>query len=215
MNNLPTPTAAYLANTGKALLLVPMEPQPIMRHGRIEHWRPVGDADVPGGWPPGEFACIARPFCPHAPGDVIVVREEWAVHWMYDDLDPARIRAVDSKEGAWETGDGIWYQAGGNVKPTDQRGKWRPADTMPDWAVRTKATVVEVLPPVEVAELPTENIRAAGLWISDEDYEAPGGVGRSLLRFAEAYPGVKPTAYIWRVILTAADAAIDGASEDG
>ena len=155
------PTAAHLARTGSALLLVPVEPQPPKADflGPGWFWNRDWSEQIYGIWC-GNWEATA----PHAPGDVIAV----------GDLGKVRARCGDCSD---------LYRYPG------------------------KATVVEVLPPVQMVGMETTDIVAAGLWISDADYDAPGGVGRLAQRFAEAFPGVKHTAYVWRVKLEAAEAA--------
>lgn len=92
------------------------------------------------------------------PGDRLWVRETWAVHFMYNDLKPSRIRPPEdmkdpplSRWGCHQPGDGVWYRATSEDIPEpangcnkSHRGVWRPSLFMPRWASRITLEIVSV-----------------------------------------------------------------------
>jgi hypothetical protein len=78
------------------------------------------------------------------PGDLLWTAEEWAAHWMYND-----VGGSDCRSG--HDGDNYWYRADGDdstgscgLKASGYRGTWRAADTMPQWASRATVRLTAV-----------------------------------------------------------------------
>lgn len=86
--------------------------------------------------PAGSFTVSARVDCPYGlPGDVLRVKETWAVDKRYDYCSPSQI-----PESAHSS---IWYEADEPDDPTPEgtRGRWRMARYMPTWAYRLTITL--------------------------------------------------------------------------
>lgn len=74
---------------------------------------------------------LKSPFGP--PGTALHCREDWACSIAYDSYD-----AVTHHVGE------VSYRHGGYTFHPGEQGKWRSADTMPDWAIHFRPTVGEV-----------------------------------------------------------------------
>lgn len=114
----------------------------------------------------GKIACDFRDSsglkwkCPYGqPGDVLWVKETWAVHGaLYDDLNPSRIRPPEDMKnpslvvwGCHKPGDAIWYRQHSDDTPIpangcrrEYRGKWRSSLFMPRWASRLRLLLKSV-----------------------------------------------------------------------
>ena len=151
----------------------------------------VGIGYGPTGAENPDLMCMYSPFergsarwgvckCPFGkPGQILWVRERWAVHGLlYDDLPSSKIRTEDG--GCWNDGDSIWYAADGENPPpatgscsASQRGKWRPSIHCPRWASRLTLEVTDVR--VErLQEISHEDAIAEGCagseWVSGSPY---------------------------------------------
>lgn len=109
-------------------------------------WEGTTDDD---GWPlvlplGGNADFFRAPAPLGKPGDLLWVAEEWAAHWMYND-----VGGSDCRSG--HDGDNYWYRADGDdstgscgLKASGYRGTWRAADTMPQWASRATVRLTAV-----------------------------------------------------------------------
>jgi len=196
-----THTAAHLANTGHAMLLVPVKPQ-LTIGTKCPHCRSLVEDVIPIE-PSRNRHC---PTCgavyssfglpPHAPGDVIAVREEWRLDGVGLSLPEDTYHAyVAYRAGEVATkplAGGEYLEANRILDATEYDDSFQPASTMPDWAVRTWARVVEVLPPVQLGDLTSPMMEAMGFGRVQQIY---------------ATYGEDLDVWLWRIELTAAEAA--------
>ncbi len=142
------------------------------------HWEHLALSEAyphVGDRAPGLVVPCDAPACRHLPlhhvhpiwavGDRLWLRENWAVHFMYDDVKPRDIyRGNDG-------GDCTFYRADGHVDGgciESQRGRWRPSIHMPRWACRILRDIAEVR--VErVQEISPEDAIAEGLACLSKD----------------------------------------------
>jgi len=103
--------------------------------------------------------------CPYGePGDLLYVRETWAINSCFDDQSPSRVG--DVYEGIL-----IWHCAADTTHGAENdacRGRWRPSIYMPKWAARTWLRLLDVW--IErVQEISTEDIECEGIlhWIEN------------------------------------------------
>ena len=137
-----TPEQIAAFERGATDLWLPMKPQP--KHGPVFqiHGDKSGDwynsNDRPDGWS-GIFDQRWKP--PYQPGHVLAFREEWASFPGCDEIEPDAIRPHVP-----------WYRNSGEVVAkwivvnpnAGEHGQWRPANTMPDWAIRHRRRVVSI-----------------------------------------------------------------------
>ncbi len=77
--------------------------------------------------------CVCEVDCPYRPGQILPVREEWAI----DDPEKLKLKV-------WEGGQNPdWIYVREPVHE-DIGIKWRPASTMPDWAIRHCPTILSI-----------------------------------------------------------------------
>ncbi|MHC4946118.1 MAG: hypothetical protein ACYTG7_24165 [Planctomycetota bacterium] len=98
-----------------------------------------------------EFDSGFRSLCPHAIGDKIAVREEWAARGKHTDQCSSDEIAINRVHFT------IWYLSdcmeGGREKfNLDFLGRWRPAEDLPDWAVRSWLVVHSITARIDDGE---------------------------------------------------------------
>lgn len=126
------------------LIVTPMDPQP--------DWEFIHHGELP--------QTFIDTFSPHAVGDLIPVREEWAQEsngriFYKSDSDPETGECPYENDGA-----GGW---GGGVGTTFIND-WQPASTMPDFAVRHWLRVAKVEAKRFTTELPDSVFHALNFW---------------------------------------------------
>jgi len=91
-----------------------------------------------------------RRYCPYGqPGDLLYVRETWAMPYVYDKHSPSWIEAA-CREAGYKTGPcaDLWYRADGGYRrwgPVQyDRGRWRSPLHMPRWASRILLRITDV-----------------------------------------------------------------------
>lgn len=89
-------------------------------------------------WHPKTGTCVLPPY---SVGDLLWVRETWAVGACAAGLSPAML-----SPRCWlKDNGGLWYAARGEpTHPISTRGRWRPGIHMPRWASRLTLAVTEV-----------------------------------------------------------------------
>lgn len=107
--------------------------------------------------PPIARDARALSWCPFgAPGDLLWVRECFAIGRVFDESRAAELPIIDRDVPVWFRADGGADESWAN------RGKWRPSIHMPRWASRLTLRVIDVR--VErVQDISEEDARAEGI----------------------------------------------------
>lgn len=133
----------------------------LVRDGLAVETRTTEDL-IDGPWPkdatgreqPSPYGCV---------GDRLWVRENWAAHWMYDDVPPRECKSGIDGDNYWFRADGpggvsqLGLDPGGGM-----RGKWRNSLFMPRWASRLTLEITDVRVQ-RLQDISEEDARAEGL----------------------------------------------------
>jgi len=212
---LPATSLARLREHGNLAALVPVEPQPTELPG-VHRWDWSGPPGFPGirSADSEELVTSLYATCPYHPGQRVWVPEPFTL-CRYESNPPRLL--VRYGNGACKT---IETEQAHDLFHRYNFGAVPAADA-PEEAARTFATVVEVLPPVQVGKLTLDEIEQCGVymdilpacgdhpdlecWVTGPPPAHAHVTSREAL--AEMYPNLAPAAWVWRVQLTAAPAA--------
>lgn len=143
-----------------------VDPQPIIRDGRVRAWR--DDYDMPDlGEPEGEFRVRAKRLCPFGVvGDRLWLAEPWGVgsrpcpnRGWYDGIEYA------FEQGALDEHEMLpcrEVDVPADVDLDDFKGQWNSAATMPRWASSLILDVADVRV-VQAEDVSEEEAKATGL----------------------------------------------------
>ena len=128
------------------------EPSLIRYNGRTKKDSNVKGVSIPKGTPYHATTTLEgfATTCPHGkPGDLLWVRETWALAGLFNRTKPS---AIDKEWSEHQIAEGLlWYRADGE-QPSGKtvsdringRGRWRPSIHMPRWASRLTLRIVSV-----------------------------------------------------------------------
>lgn len=119
---------------------------------------------------PGKPMLDLKPSPYGKPGDLLWVREAWAMPKAFDLLSPKKVERMANTAGYTSRPRcSLWYRADGTFRrwcdELPNRGKWRPSIHMPKWATRIWLKVADVraesVQDIKLSDIASEGIRLA------------------------------------------------------